>query len=229
MRASQTLLPGQHWTERKAGSHKRVASQLGLRRLENDAGKKPGRDSEDRCVTLSYEFVRRGRLAVRPFCMSQRLRLRHELAALACHSSRGFQAELFLNGPCQICNLGTENRQQIIHGDDSEKVSMFIDYRETANAPVMHKPHGIEQVVIDVDHRGVSGHYLFHRGLRRLFFTGNNLQYDIPVREDPYWAGFIDYYQAANVLGLHELRCLKHGWHPEKSSLQSYCIFFPGS
>ena len=72
----------------------------------------------------------------RPFCKRADSVLRHELAALACHSSRRFQAELFLNGPCQICNLGTENRQQIIHGDDSEKVSMFIDYRETANAPV---------------------------------------------------------------------------------------------
>src|SRR4029453_10413999 len=69
-----------------------------------------------------------GATSVRPFRMSQRRCLRHELAALACHSSRGFQTELFLNGPCQICNLGTENRQQIIHGDDSEKVAMFIDY-----------------------------------------------------------------------------------------------------
>jgi hypothetical protein len=75
---------------------------------------------------------------------------------------------------------------QIIHSDDSEKVSMFIDYRETANAPVVHKPHSIEQVVIDVDHRGVGGHYLVYRSLHRLLFAGNNLEYDIPVREDPY-------------------------------------------
>src|SRR5262249_18503209 len=110
-----------------------------------------------------------------------------------------------------ISNLGTESRQQIIHGDDSEKVSMFIDYWETPNAPVTHKPHGIEQVVIDIDHRRVSRHYIFYRSLRRLLFTRNNLEHDIPVREDPYRAGFIDYYQAANVLGLHQLRCLKHG------------------
>src|SRR5262249_14909031 len=130
--------------------------------------------------------------------------------ALTCYSSRRFQAELFLNGPGQTGNLGAENRQQIIHSDNSEKVSMFIDYRETANAPVMHKPHGIEQVVIDVDHRRVRSHYLLYCGLRRLFFAGNNFEYNIPIRKHSYWAGFIDYYQAANVLGLHQLRCLSH-------------------
>jgi hypothetical protein len=62
---------------------------------------------------------------------------------LACPSCRRFQAELFLNGPCQISYLGAESRQHIIHGDDSEKMSMFIDYRKPANAPVTHKPHGI--------------------------------------------------------------------------------------
>ena len=56
---------------------------------------------------------------------------------------RRFQPELLLNSPCQISYLGSQSRQHIIHGDDSEKVSMFIDYRETANAPATHKPHGI--------------------------------------------------------------------------------------
>jgi hypothetical protein len=105
--------------------------------------------------------------------------------ALAGRSSRRFQAKLFLNGPCQISNLGTESRQQIIHGDDSEKVSMFIDYWETPNAPVTHKAHGIKQVVVDVNHRGIGGHYFLYRSLW-LLSAGNNLEYDIPVR---YFAG----------------------------------------
>jgi len=109
--------------------------------------------------------------------------------ALACYSSGRFQAELFLNGPGQTGNLGAENRQQIIHSDNSEKVSMFIDYRETANAPVMHKPHGIEQVVIDVDHRRVRSHYLLYCGLRRLFSLATtlstiSLSVSIPIGRD---------------------------------------------
>ena len=136
---------------------------------------------------------------------------------LAPHSRRRFQAELFLNSPCQISYLSTESRQDIIHCDDSEKVSMFINYRETANAPVTHKPHSIEHIVIDVDHRWVSGHDLFYRSLPRLFLAGNNLKYDIPVREDSYRPEVVDYYHASNVLGCASASLPQARLHPVKS------------
>jgi hypothetical protein len=108
----------------------------------------------------------------------------------------------------EVRQLLSDKIYEVVEGNDSDKTTLLVDYRQPTNTPGPHALDSVRDVVFFPGRKELAAHQVSDRNPVQLDILGEQLEYDVPIGKDSYRQApvlhFFDDHYGADVVTAHE-------------------------